>query len=94
MATCNPSAPEASHPSTAALHLLKELVERDTVFRFCPGLGRHRHHRGCGAVSCRARDSGDAGSPLAPSRHVGERRPAHLAGLSLPAIVRFRPSLA
>ena len=32
MATCNLSAPEAAHPSTAALHQLKELVERDTVF--------------------------------------------------------------
>lgn len=32
MATCNLSAPEAAHPSTAALHQLKELVEHDPVF--------------------------------------------------------------
>jgi hypothetical protein len=32
MATCNLPAPEAVHPSTAALHQLKELVERDPVF--------------------------------------------------------------
>ncbi len=32
MATCNLSAPEAAHPSTAALHQLKELVEHNPVF--------------------------------------------------------------
>jgi hypothetical protein len=32
MATCALPAPEAAHPSTAALHQLKELVENDPVF--------------------------------------------------------------
>ena len=32
MATCDLPAPKAAHPSTAALHQLKELVECDTVF--------------------------------------------------------------
>jgi hypothetical protein len=32
MATCDLPAPEAAHPSTAALHHLKELLQRDPVF--------------------------------------------------------------
>ena len=32
MATCELPAPEVAHPSTAALQLLKELLQRDPVF--------------------------------------------------------------
>jgi len=32
MTTCNLPAPEAVHPSTAALHQLKELLQSDSAF--------------------------------------------------------------
>lgn len=32
MATCNLPAPEAAHPSAAALHQLKELLQSDPIF--------------------------------------------------------------
>ena len=68
MATCKPSAPEAVHPSTAALHLLKELVERDTVFLFSQALVA------TATTEDAARLAAEHGIPVAPEalwRHRG-----------------------
>jgi hypothetical protein len=54
MATCNLPAPEAVHPSAAALHQLKELLQNDPAF----------------AQALRATASTEAAAQLASERDV------------------------
>jgi hypothetical protein len=66
MATCNLPAPEAAHPSTAALHQLKELVEHDPVFAQALGA--------TGSTEDAARLAAEHGIPVTPAalwRHRG-----------------------
>ena len=66
MAPCDLTAPEAAHPSTAALHQLKELVESDPVFAQLLGAAA--------STEAAARLAADHGVPVTPEalwRHRG-----------------------
>ena len=66
MATCNLRAPEATHPSTAALQQLKELVESDPVFA--------QALSATGSTEAAARLAAEHGVPVTPEalwRHRG-----------------------